>query len=98
MTIVELSPHPAMDKFPVPFTSMYKSGPPENIKGKLAEIYKTNKSKDFFWATSLIYKPGKDNRQQNNDDNWCAVKVDPASDLPVDPTTPRESKGKKTRK
>ena len=100
VTIVELSPHPAMDKFPVPFSSMYKSGPPENIKGNLAEIYKTKKSTDFFWATSLIYKPGKDNREQNKDgdDNWYAVKVDPASDLPTDPTTPREATAKKTRK
>lgn len=96
VTIVELSPHSAMEKFQVPFPETYKSGPPDKIKGSLVELVRTNKSKDFFWATSLIFKPGKENGDQASD--WAAVKVDPQKDLPGEPAGQRVATGKKTRK
>lgn len=57
VTIVELSPNPGMAKFDVPFQSVYKRGPPGQIRGNLASLVHGGIAKEFFWATSLIYRP-----------------------------------------
>ena len=53
--ITQVSKHAGMEKFDLPFTETYTSGPVSQTRGNLASLFDMGAT-EFFWSVDLIYK------------------------------------------